>query len=150
MYSSRSLNPQFLVRNPCQIDRTDLQLLKKEKTSIKQDNVHKTLGVMLSTDPRLLPQRNATPSPPSGSRLWRRDRVLRWPLEARGFKLWEIGRGEREGRRLGSPKRKGPLIGSPSSRFVALGVAAVRRSGPAPRSSSRLQVLVLALDSDCT
>lgn len=62
---------------------------------------------------------------------------------------WEAGRGEREGRRLGSPKRRGPLIGSPSGWFVALRVAAARRSGPAPPSSFRLQIFVLALDSDC-
>lgn len=38
---------------------------------------------------------NATPSPPSGSPLGRRDRLIRWPQEARGCKLWEAGRGGR-------------------------------------------------------
>lgn len=51
-----------------------------------------------------------TPLPPAKWLLfWRRDRVLRWPLEAPGCELWEAGRGVRGGALTGQSKREGGL-----------------------------------------
>ena len=97
--------------------------------------------------PRLLLQRNATPSPPSGSALGRRDRVLRWPQEAASF-----GRlGEEGGRALTGQSKEEGAFNRLAQRLVC---CAANRWGsekrPAPPSSSPLQIFVLALDSDCT
>lgn len=97
--------------------------------------------------PRLLPQRNATPSPPSGSALGRRDRDS---SVAPGLKLWEAGRGGEESADW-AVQRGGPLIGSPSAwllRCEPLGFKRRHLPSSSPRcksSSLHLTAIVLKL-----